>query len=224
MSVRVRTACVLVLLTRPERFWAPGARAPTPAVCERAQPDAVVAATMRLLQTACHPGRPASPTEVQAAQEKRPEPCRDVFFADLQLHRSAAALRHLLALVFLTVFADAATQMLFECRCALGGTGCSGTRCASPLSLTGGLVAHLPRPEIYRRGALSTPLSTDGRERARVIRGLNKFCPGQPPPADKDVLVPPLLKPLHDLPSSFGGGLAWLRLLDVAFRAPNLSS
>ena len=118
MSVRVRTACVLVLLTRPERFWAPGARAPTPAVCERAQLDAVVAATIRLLQTACHPGRPASPTEVQAAQEKRPEPCRDVFFADLQLHRSAAVLRHPLALVFLTVFADAATQMLFECRCA----------------------------------------------------------------------------------------------------------
>jgi hypothetical protein len=145
------------------------------------------------------------------------------FFADLQLHRSAAALRHLLALVFLTVFADAATQMLFECRCARRHRVQRHPLC-QPAESHGGLVAHLPRPEIYRRGALSTPLSTDGRERARVIRGLNKFCPGQPPPADKDVLVPPLLKPLHDLPSSFGGGLAWLRLLDVAFRAPNLSS
>jgi hypothetical protein len=52
-------------------------------------------------------------------------------------------------------------------------------------------MAHLLRRlEIYRRGALSTRLSTDGRERARVIRGLNKFCPGQPPPAaDGDVLL-----------------------------------
>ena len=69
-------------------------------------------------------------------------------------------------------------------------------------------------------------LSTDGRERARVIRGLSDSVLGsQPPPAaDGDVLVLLLLESLHDLPSSFGGGLAWLRLLDVAFRALNLSS